>query len=147
MTQTLRTILVTTDFSDLGNAAVPVAFRLAQAEGAKVVLLHVLEDGTPNPLYAHYKPTASPEERKEVEAEARAGLLALVPKGQASIAHDTRIAHGDPAAEICNAAEELRAGLIVTSSHGRTGLKHALLGSVAEQIVRHAPCSVHVVRK
>jgi nucleotide-binding universal stress UspA family protein len=54
---------------------------------------------------------------------------------------------GDPGAEIVKVATELKAGLIVMPSHGRTGLKHLLLGSVAERVVRTATCPVLVLRK
>lgn len=147
MESKLSTILVTTDFSDLGNAAVPVAFRLAEADGARVVLVHVIEGMTPSPLYAHYYPTPSPEQRRELEAEVRAKLEAAVPPSSRKRSSEIRVLHGEPAAEICRAAEEARANLVVISSHGRTGLKHFLLGSVAERVVRHSRCSVLVLRE
>jgi nucleotide-binding universal stress UspA family protein len=145
MTATFQRILVTTDLSELGNAALPVAFRLARSEGASVALVHVLEELVPNPLYAHYRPTPSPAERAKVEARARADLAALVPAGAEDV--ELRVAHGDAATEICDAAEELGAGLVVIASHGRTGLKRFLLGSVANRVVQHAPCSVLVLRR
>jgi nucleotide-binding universal stress UspA family protein len=145
MSATFRTILVTTDLSELGNSAVPVALRLARAERARVALVHVLEDIVPNPLYAHYRPTDSPAERKKIEAEAREGLAALVPAG-GDVGCELRVAHGDAATAICDAAQELGAELIVISSHGRTGMKRFLLGSVASRVVQHAPCSVLVLR-
>ncbi len=146
MIESFRKILVTTDLSDLGNAAVPVACRVARADGASVTLLHVLEEGVPNPLYAHYRPTPSPEERDRAEARARAGLAALVPAGATDVAPEVRLVRGDPAGEICKAAEELGSELIVISSHGRTGLRRFLLGSVANRVVVAAPCSVLVLR-
>jgi nucleotide-binding universal stress UspA family protein len=57
------------------------------------------------------------------------------------------VARGDPRVEIVSAATEWRADLIVVGSHGRTGLKRWVLGSVAEYVVRHSPCSVEVVRR
>ncbi len=54
--------------------------------------------------------------------------------------------YGDPGHEIANFAKNIRAGLIVMSSHGRTGLSHLLIGSVAERVVRYAPCPVLVLR-
>jgi nucleotide-binding universal stress UspA family protein len=59
---------------------------------------------------------------------------------------ETLVLWGNPAIDICRIAEERHADLIVTSTHGRTGLAHLFMGSVAERVVRHAPCSVLVVR-
>ena len=63
---------------------------------------------------------------------------------RAKARHSVRLIHGSPAVEICNAANE-NAGLIVISTHGRTGLGHILIGSVAEQVVRYAHCPVLVI--
>ena len=139
-------ILVTTDFSELGNQAVPVAFRLAAQAGQKVVLVHVTEEVFPSPLYAHYYPTPSPDQRARLRADAGAELERLIPKEHARVPREIQLGAGTPAAEVCRIAKETHASLIVVSSHGRRGVKHFVLGSVAESVVRHAPCSVLVLR-
>ena len=58
---------------------------------------------------------------------------------------ENSVENGHAGEQICRRAQELGADLIVTSTHGRTGLKHVLLGSTAEYVVRHAPCPVLVV--
>jgi nucleotide-binding universal stress UspA family protein len=63
-----------------------------------------------------------------------------------SVAWKPIIRQGRPATEIVEAAREIEADLIVIATHGHTGLKHVLLGSVAENVVRHAPCPVLTVR-
>lgn len=146
MTTEFETILVTTDLSETGNQAVPRAFRLAEHEGARLVLLHVLEGGIPNPLYAHYYPSPSPEGLRQQEAEGLRVLEELIPERARGVKHSIRLSHGSPAAEICRIAEEEGASLIVIASHGRTALKRFLIGSVAERVVRHAPCSVMLLR-
>jgi nucleotide-binding universal stress UspA family protein len=147
MSDAFETILVSTDFSDLANAAVPVAFRLARDHGARVVLAHVLEGlGTPNPLYAHYCPTPTPEQRASAEEHARASLAGLVPKQRGSAACEIVVRHGAAADELCRLAKERRASLLVIASHGRSGMGRFLLGSVAERVLHLAPCSVLVVR-
>jgi nucleotide-binding universal stress UspA family protein len=139
-------ILVTTDFSELGNSAVPRAFRLAARLGQRLVLVHVLEDGTPNPLYAHYQRTLGPDERRQLERRAREELERLAPGESPGFALEIQLGQGSPAAEICRIACECQAALVVISSHGRTGVKHFMLGSVAERVVHQAPCSVLVLR-
>lgn len=146
MAADVETILVTTDLSETGNRAVARAFRLAEQEGARIVLLHVLEGGIPNPLYAHYYPSPSPESLRQQEAEGLRVLEQLIPDWARGGKHSIRLAHGSPAAEICRIAEEEGASLIVIASHGRTALKRFLIGSVAERVVRHAPCSVMLLR-
>ena len=142
-----KSILVVTDFSDLGNSAVPVAFRLAKDQGARVILAHVLEgSNVPSPLYASYTFVPTPEQMREAEARARTDLGALVPKELRAVPHEIQVAPGTAATEVCRLAKDNGASLIVISSHGRSGVKHFLLGSVAERVVRHAPCPVLVMR-
>jgi nucleotide-binding universal stress UspA family protein len=146
-----RTILVTTDFSEAGDHAVEHAFRVAADNQGSVVLCHVLETiVTPSPLYAQYYPSdlITPEVRARAEQDARDALLARVPKDPplAGIPHSVHVAHGSPAREIVHLAESLPADLIVISTHGHTGLKHIVLGSVVERVIRHAHCPVLVVR-
>jgi universal stress protein A len=151
MFENFRKILVTTDFSEAGDHAVAHAFRLAADHGAEVVLCHVFEMiVAPNPLYAQYYPTdlLSPEVRERAEIDARNALLERVPKSGPLVAvpHSTVIAHGTPSEEIIRLAQQEGADLIVIATHGRTGLRHLLLGSVAERVVRQASCPVLVVR-
>jgi nucleotide-binding universal stress UspA family protein len=147
MTHPFERLLVATDFSAPGNAAVPVAFSLAKSQGASILLAHVLEGiGIPNPLYAHYVPTPSAEALRELEQRARAELAMLVPAGCETIPHQLVVSRGPTAEELCRIAEEGRVSLIVISSHGRSGAKHPLVGGVADRVVRRAPCSVLVLR-
>ena len=146
----IKTVLVSTDFSELGDRAIPYAFRLAKDHGAAVILVHVLEAApTPNPLYAHYYPIPTPEQVKKAESAAMEELRRRVPeehRRRASAAVDTRVMHGEPSLEILRIAGEKKASLIVISTHGRTGLQHLALGSVAERVIRRAHCPVLVVR-
>jgi nucleotide-binding universal stress UspA family protein len=143
-----RTLLVSTDFSDYGDAAIAQAFRLAKDYGARVVLLHVLDARPPvNPLYAHYYPIPTPEQNRQAEAKAAEELRARIPvELRDSNRVETLVTQGSPAPEILRIAGEQQASLIVIATHGRTGLHHFALGSVAERVIRHAPCPVLVVR-
>lgn len=133
----LERILVTTDFSGQADAAIPVAFRLARDHGARVILAHVVEGLTiPNPLYAHYSATLSPEEHERVAEEVRRALAERVPAAyRAEVLWESIACSGDPAAELARLAAEVQASLIVMSSHGRTGLRRLALGSVAERVL------------
>jgi len=151
MHENFKRILVTTDFSESGDHAVGHAFRMAADHGAEVLLLHVIETMmAPNPLYAHYYPTdlLTPEIRTRAEEDAKRALLDRVPKDGPLVAvtHQIVVVHGIPAQEIIRTAEEQHCDLIVISTHGRTGLKHLLMGSTAERVVRHVHCPVLIVR-
>jgi universal stress protein A len=151
MFETFTKIMVTTDFSEAGDHAIGHAFRMAADHGAEVILCHVFEMVVaPNPLYAQYYPSDlfSPEVRERAAIDARNALLERVPKSGplAGVQHTAVLAYGTPADEIIRAASEQGVDLIVIATHGRTGLKHLFMGSVAERVVRHAPCPVLVVR-
>jgi nucleotide-binding universal stress UspA family protein len=151
MLERFKTVLVTTDFSELGDHAVTHAFRIAADNEGSVILCHVLETVvTPAPLYAQYYPAElmTPEVRAQAEQDARQALLDRVPTGAPlnNVPHTVRLAHGNAAREIVHLAASSNVDLIVISTHGRTGLKHWLLGSVSEQVIRHAHCAVLVVR-
>lgn len=143
-----KTIVVPTDFSDLANAAIPVAFALARDHKARVVLVHVLEAIViPNPLYATYYPMPTPEQMRKAESASAEALKKLVPAEHRDKVEVTALAvHGEPASELGRIAREEMASLIVIASHGRTGLKHLVLGSVAERVLRAASCPVLIVR-
>src|SRR5206468_11588788 len=143
MILTFKRVLVTTDFSEPGDAAVPPAFRIASDHGAEVLLCHVIETPpTPNPLYAHYSSTElyRPEAGLQAEAKAHEALRARVPKDAtlAAVPYRTRVVDGDPVARILEVTREEEADLLVIATHGRTGLKHFFLGSVVERVVRQA---------
>ncbi|MCK6555737.1 universal stress protein [Candidatus Binatia bacterium] len=144
-------ILVTTDFSEAGNHAVDHAFRIAADQEAEVLLCHVFEAlVVPNPMYAQYYPSdvLGPDARERAEIDARNALIECVPKTGplAGVRYRTVVAHGMPAEEIIRVAEQEGVDLVVIATKGRTGLRHLLLGSVAERVVRHAHCPVLVVR-
>jgi universal stress protein A len=151
MHENFKRILVTTDFSEAGDHAIGHAFRMAADHGAELILCHVIETIlAPNPLYAHYYPTdlLNPEITARAEQEANEALLERAPKEGplATVPHTTLIVHGSPAEEIIRSAAENAVDLIVIATHGRTGLKHLLLGSTAERVIRHVHCAVLVVR-
>ncbi len=140
-------IVVPTDFSDCSQEAWAVAKRVAAAPGSELILLHVL---TEVPLYAegvlNIKNARKIREgaRKWVEsalddwvAKARAEGLSGRAVVRSGVAHQ----------EIVGLVRDERADLVVIGTHGRGGINRALLGSVADRVVRLAPCPVLTVRE
>ncbi len=139
-----RTVLVPTDFSPESERAVEYGLALAEQANAKLVLAHVVVPVAAPDLV--YGPVAW-DHAAAIES-ARDRLLDLKQAKGFEVAKRARIEvlHGNPYREIDSLAKRAKADLIVISTHGRTGLKHLLLGSVAEKIVRYAPCPVLVLR-
>jgi nucleotide-binding universal stress UspA family protein len=140
-------VLAATDFSDPSFPAVEMAAELAAVAGAKLTLLHAVPHADPSPsnsMWSNEVPFFVPVPQPELVARAREALQAL--SASRRITADLRVVAGSPAAAIAAVAEELSAELVVVGAHGRTGLPRLLLGSVAEKVIRAAPCSVLAVR-
>jgi nucleotide-binding universal stress UspA family protein len=143
----LRTVLCATDFSELGDAAVPLAYALVRASGGTVELCHVAESHPPAPAQLAYAPPAALPAARKAELEAR--LAALVPGDAERLGITTRITvidGGTPATAILQAARRLGVDGIVLASHGRAGVTRALLASVAEDVLRRSDRPVLIVR-
>lgn len=145
----IRKILAPTDFSRHAEAALRYASGLAERLGAELHLLHVLPDVVipigPDPMLV---PSLPPEYYSETETRSRAALAqALDPAwGQPLSKVEVSVRWGDAVAGIVGYAADCSIDLIVIATHGRTGLSHVFLGSVAERIVREAPCPVLTIR-
>jgi nucleotide-binding universal stress UspA family protein len=143
----IKNILVPYDFSEHSEQALTWALGFAEHWGAKVTLFNVV------PLLARapYPDGMFVPDFPRMEAEMVAGAeqqlrnLAAA-KGSPAVKVEGKAVVGDPVWEICQEAGREHADLIVMGSHGRTGLSHVLLGSVAERVLRHAPCPVLVAR-
>jgi nucleotide-binding universal stress UspA family protein len=151
---TYRKLLVTTDFSPLGNAAIPHAYAVLAKRSGTVVLCHVVEvPGLPNPLYAHYSPgrAVSGTEREELREALLRELEQLVPeefRRRRVVATEVRVVETQESVHeaICQEAKVLDVDLIVMASHGHTGVARLVLGSVAERVLRSADRPVLIVR-
>lgn len=142
----MQKMLVATDFSESSDRAVDAAVELANATGATIELLHAFD--LPIPLVTPYE-VAVPSAFFTEAREAAKKRLETCEQRVRSAGVEVRSHLGEvPAATaIAKAAEELGCDLIVMGTRGNSGLKHVLLGSVAERTVRSAPCSVLTVKE
>ncbi len=148
-----RKILAPTDFSRCASLAFPGAVEMARAFTAELLVLHVLpvEPATPwdIPPYADFGLAAVPpgEVDARIEDEVRDRLDSLVTDGVPSgVPARVLVSRGDPAREIVKAAADEGADLVVMATHGWTGWRHLVFGSVAERVLRESPCPVLVLR-
>lgn len=142
-------ILVPTDFSDFSLAAVPAAVEFANCSGGLINLLFVLEDlpSVPMLTFEHLPAGVAEQFYEESKIHAEKSLLETQQtKIPEKVRGATYVRRGPAAVSIVHVADELPADLIVMTTHGRSGLKNALLGSVTERVVRTAPCPVLTVR-
>jgi universal stress protein A len=140
-----RRILWPTDFSPAAKTALPHVLGLATAAGAEVVLLHVLPSAAMY-LVPPQMGTVLTRVQREARAAAQTQLRRLERHLKTpGIRTHAALALGVPFQQIVRAARRLRCDLIVLTTHGRTGLAHAILGSVAENVIRRAPCPVLTV--
>jgi nucleotide-binding universal stress UspA family protein len=109
---------------------------------AKLLIVHVHEPALPiiGGEVAYLPPQETDPERRKLALHA---LLPNVP----NLDYAHRLLTGDPASEIVNLAKSEQADLIVLGTHGRTGLARLLMGSTAEQVLRHAPCPVLAIKE
>ena len=136
----IRTILHPTDFSEYSGYAFRLACALARDYGARLVVLHVA--APPVVVYGEGVLPPAPEDYQE----RLRGQLQQVVSPDPKVPVEHRLVEGDAVTEILRLAEETKCDLIVMGTHGRTGLGRLLMGSVAEQVVRKAPCPVLTVK-
>lgn len=141
----VKRILVPLDFSESSYKSLAYAIALARQFDAKITLLHVV---LVTYMAGEYGPIDLPELEEQLTTSARTKIDQVArEKAPEGLIEGTLIRVGPTVHEITNTAKEINADLLIVSTHGYTGLKHVLLGSVAENVVRHAPCPVLVVRE
>lgn len=135
-------ILCPVDFEENSIAALDIASELARERGATIYLLHVARvpaDQVDAPL------PAGPNPRWEQEARKKLADIAHDKLG-GRVRYQIHVISGVPDADVIRAAKDLDAELVVMATHGRTGLSHLILGSVAERVMREAKCPVLTIR-
>lgn len=141
----LKRVLVPTDFSICSDAALKYARALCEAFDANLHLLHVIQDPYTQPWAAEAFPAPLAEMLEQWQQQARERLASLLSAGERAGATIATVV-GSPFYEIVRYATEQQVDLIVIGTHGRGAFSHMLLGSVAEKVVRKAPCPVLTVR-
>ena len=140
----IKHILVPVDFSDGTEASITSATELARKFSALVTLYHVMQMMHPpglEPVFTEEKERKALQDETEKQLRKLAGSIAPMAEVE------TALEAGVPWDKIVTYADKHGVDLIVMATHGRSGLKHLMLGSVAERVVQHAPCSVLVVRQ
>ena len=142
----IKKVLCPIDFSDRSGRALEYAAFIAMANDAILILLHVVE-------YLHHLDSLvivnsnKKDYQHKIETKAKEKLDLLAHKYSHSIMTETIVRVGKPFLEIVRMAREIDADQIVIGSHGRTGIPHMLLGSVAEKVSRKANCPVLIFRE
>jgi universal stress protein A len=145
MEASIKKIILATDFSDIAKYASLHALLLAQTYKAELIALHVFDPSGWNQPSHYYM--ASDGVIKGLEEAIQRGKNTLQELAESfDLKVETFFAEGDPGHEIIRVAEERNADLIVLGTHGYTGWNRFTLGSVAELVVRHAPCAVLTIR-
>ena len=142
-----KTIIFPTDFSETSLAALPWAIDMSTTTGATITCLYVVEEPqiySTLDMGAVAIPTTG-----ELVTSAESRLQAFMEEHLANAPHgaEAKVVIGHAATEIVNAANETGAALIIMTTHGYSGMKHVLLGSTTEDVLRHAPCPVLSVRQ
>ncbi|MEZ6067761.1 MAG: universal stress protein [Planctomycetaceae bacterium] len=144
----LERILVPVDFSEFGDCAIRYGCEFARKFSSETHFLHVVEDAYPMVPEAGMLLPSQTDYIQELKASAERGLTKIPDnkhcEGLSSIVRHVSV--GAPFLEIIRYARQHQIDLIVIGTHGRTGLSHMLMGSVAERIVRKAHCPVLTIR-
>jgi nucleotide-binding universal stress UspA family protein len=144
MTMEIRQILAPTDFSDHSKQAIAYARQLAKLFGARLLLLHVVEL-PPFPIEGLPPGRLGGTILDDLERQAADDLAQVLPQ-ETEVEVERRVVTGVPYRKIVEVAAAEKVDLIVMATHGRTGLGHLIMGSVAERVVRTAPCPVLTMR-
>jgi universal stress protein A len=139
-----KTNLCPIDFSQASYEAIGYGLRFARMSEGTVILTHILH----NPSDEFFHPAGYVIGWDEAKAKARALLEEARAKWLGDYPKtDLVVDIGDPHELIVGLARDRKVDVIIIATHGRTGLRHLVMGSVAEKVIRHAPCPVFVVRQ
>lgn len=139
-----KKILVPVDFSEFSEEALRSAAEIAELRHAKLTIMHVMvepQTSVPYEVYIDWQKV-----KDDMKADAEKMLSEMTEKAGINGMSERVLVWGEPAHVITDSAQNENFDLIVMATHGRTGLPRLFLGSVAEKVIRHAPCPVLVMR-
>ncbi len=139
-------ILVPIDFSACSLLALDYAVALARQLESRLILLHVVEPAVHQETYFGGAAPGGETNQPLVEAGKKRLLALAEARTSGSLPVETLVRIGHPHSEIPDTARAMGVDILVVGTHGFTGLQHLLMGSIAERVVRHAPCPVLTVR-
>jgi len=141
-----KNILVPIDFSDRSYISIKYAKEIAKLYNSKLQLLHVIEDAFP-PIYSLLGNMSIYNLVPDIVAKTKERLEVVFNEtNESNLKHENYIVNGHAAKDILNFAKTHNTNLIVIATHGLTGIEHFLIGSVAEKVVRMAPCPVFTTK-
>ncbi|MFQ5707035.1 MAG: universal stress protein [bacterium] len=144
--ENIRNILVPLDFSDHSKTALAYAKAMAARYKAKLALLHIIEESL-HPAFYVTGESSIFDLVPDIKAKSEAGLRKMFDETPGpTVEIEVQVAEGRAARDIVKFAEEQDSDLIVIATHGLTGIEHFLIGSIAEKVVRRAPCPVFTVK-
>ena len=142
----IERILFPTDFSEASNAPIPWVTKIAGMAASEIFIVHVLRElpaDVPNPNY-HYQ---VPEFARAMRADAEKRLEDLSSRFPKKLKVHQLLVNGDAAEQILKAAKDHDVSMIVLATHGETGWRSLLFGSVAEKVIKLAECPVLSIRQ
>jgi nucleotide-binding universal stress UspA family protein len=144
-----KTYVVPVDFSKTSEAALDHAIKLSRENSATLLLVHAIPTSAVAMAGPYEGPQMIVELEKAQREEAQKQMQRLIQKKRLKPGRfrSVILMRGDPARVIANQAKKSRASMIIMGSHGRTGVKRLVLGSVAERTLRYASCPVLIVKK
>jgi nucleotide-binding universal stress UspA family protein len=143
----IRTILFATDLSQASRDAFPLVYSIARDQGARVIVVHVIPTGTLE--LRTLAQLGQGESAERFEADIRHALQSTLKNGgqpEGRVPIEYKVMRGNTVSTVLRMVQDTRADLLVIGSHGRSGLVRLLMGSVAEQLMRKAPCPVLIAK-
>ncbi|GAX60699.1 universal stress protein UspA and related nucleotide-binding proteins [Candidatus Scalindua japonica] len=143
----LERILFPTDFSSTAEHALKYALTFASEHKAKLFVMHVIPNPDSPVVFGEDGESVTPPSFERMEAKAKKSMEQLIPERYAKeLEIENIIVQGGPLKEILKCVKKFNIDLLTMASHGRKGISHMLMGSLAEKVVQMAPCPVLTIK-
>ncbi len=143
----IERILFPTDFSPTAEHALKYALTFASEHKAKLYVMHVIQDPDSPVVFGEEGASVAPPSFEKMEARAKKAIQQLIPEQyMKELDIENIIVRGRPLKEILKCAKKYNIDFLTMASHGRKGISHILMGSLAEKVVQMAPCPVLIIK-